>query len=105
MNFSDDQKEVLNSAIETWGERQQVIKAVEELAELQQVLCKWLNLDVPVRNGRLSAPIVIESIRDEMADVTIMLNQLQIIFDVNVEGRAAKKIERLATYLPEKREM
>lgn len=96
------QNEILSSAIATWGERQQVIKAVEELSELSQALCKWLNVHTRVSNSVLSEREIMNSVRDEFADVTIMLHQLANIFEISdhqLDARIAKKCNRLASYL------
>lgn len=62
------QYEVLEKAVETWGEVAQTDMMIEEMAELTKAL---LNN----RRGRES------NISEEMADVYIMLKQLEIIFE------------------------
>jgi Lon protease-like protein len=99
--FKSEHNAVMDRALKTWGHRQQVIKAVEEMSELSKALCKWLNLDVPVRNGKLDDLNVLMGIQDEIADVTIMLRQLEMIFpDDNLPWRVETKLNRLLTYLP-----
>lgn len=101
MRFNYEQIRTMNRAIATWGEKQQVTKAIEEFAELQQVLCKWLNLDVQVRNGSLDAKTLKDKIHEELADVTIMITQLHSIFGTeNLDKKIAAKLYRLETYLP-----
>lgn len=101
MNFTDKHLAVMRRALATWGERQQVIKAIEELSELQQALCKWLNVGVQVREG-LDAGQALSRVDDELADVTIMLHQLRQIFDDStLHARVDAKLERLVRYLPE----
>lgn len=56
---------ILEGAIKQFGVREQVIVAIEELAELQKELTKWLRCKGS--HGGLM---------EEMADVSIMLNQL-----------------------------
>ena len=58
--------------------------AIEERSELQKELCKFL------RYGSCS-PL---TMRDEMADVSIMLNQLSLIFGAPTDREIAK-LERL----------
>lgn len=65
-----------NEIIDRLGERNQVTKCVEELSELQQVLCKLLSDD-----GGVNKDKVIE----EIADVEIMLNQVKIILEISEE--------------------
>ena len=66
-----------NEIIDKLGERNQIIKCVEELNELSQVLCKVLSDD----DGGVTKDKAIE----EIADVEIMLNQVKIILDVSDE--------------------
>lgn len=63
--------------IDKLGERNQIVKCVEELSELQQVLCKLLSAD----DGWVTLDKVIE----EIADVEIMLNQIKIILEISEE--------------------
>ena len=85
-------KDVYNRAKAAWGIDAQVTKAVEELAELQKELCKFM-LD----DGNM------EHITEEMADVEIMIEQLELIFEnkwqVGEHKRA--KIQRLSDRLDE----
>lgn len=89
--MSDQKKEmtqereaaILEGAINKFGIRLQVIVAVEELSELQKELTKWLR-------GKCNPSGLLE----EMADVSIMLNQLQLIFGDPTEYEI-EKLERL----------
>ena len=65
--------EVLEKAVKTYGCMHQTIKAAEELSELLVALNKWLGTSkIPWKT--------INNIREECADVEIMLSQLKIIF-------------------------
>ena len=77
---------ILEGAIKKWGYRPQVIVAIEELSELQKELTKWLR-------GKGNR----DGLMEEMADVSIMLNQLQLIFGDPTEQEIAKleRLERL----------
>lgn len=75
---------ILEGAIEKWGATAQVVVAIEELSELQKELCKFLRYGIC---GALT-------MHDEMADVSIMLNQLSLIFGDPTELEIAK-LERL----------
>ena len=55
--------------IDKFGVDKQIIVAIEELSELQKALCKYLR-----EKGDILA------ITEEMADVQIMLEQLEFIF-------------------------
>lgn len=62
---------ILEQAIETYGKDMQLNVAVEELSELIKEICKS-------KRGNDNR----ENIIEEMADCYIMLEQLEIIFDV-----------------------
>jgi len=61
-------------ACETFDNKQQIIKAIEEMAELSKELAKELN-----DNGNE------DNIREEIADVLIMMEQMVFLFDVTNE--------------------
>lgn len=63
--------ETFKTLIEKFGEKQ-VVVAIEELSELQKELCKHLR-------GKTN----VENITEEMADVHIMLSQMQILFKID----------------------
>lgn len=69
IDFSEMQRAVFNSVIEKYGENHQIIKAIEELSELSQILCKHLNTGCDYM-----------LIVSELVDVCIMLNQLMVLF-------------------------
>lgn len=68
--MNDEQKaEIMRRAISVYGERAQITKAMEEIAELAAELARYLN-------GINDAEPVLE----ELADVKIMSSQLGMIF-------------------------
>lgn len=67
---SDEEKEILHKAINTFGANQQIIKAMEELGELNTALARYFNKD----------KIDLNNIYEEIADVEIMCSQLRLIF-------------------------
>jgi len=74
-------------AIDRYGERLQKIVAIEEMTELTQAITKDL------RGSRN-----INNIMEEMADVIIMIEQLQIIYsvpDILLNEYVELKLERL----------
>lgn len=82
---------ILQNAIDTWGTRTQIVKAMEEMAELihalsRRLLSTWL--------GTGSDNAAPENVREEMADVSIMLSQLELIFGDTTEEEI-KKLEAL----------
>ena len=81
---------VYENAIARNGVLLQLIVALEELSEVQKEICKYLRED-----GNK------EHIAEEVADATIMLEQLRIIFDINepVSRYMDEKVQRLAARL------
>lgn len=75
-------------AIEKFGEEKQIKKAIEEMGELIVELSRALIAD-GVRDEHLLA-----NIREELADVEIMCDQMEIIFG-DVSDWAMYKLERL----------
>jgi NTP pyrophosphatase (non-canonical NTP hydrolase) len=73
-------------ATEHFGADKQMVKAIEEMSELQKELSKNL---LGAENQ--------EAIREEIADCIIMLEQMAYLFDVNngIEKIKKAKIERL----------
>ncbi len=78
---------ILEGAINTWGERAQVIVAIEEMSELTKALTKWLRNRL-VSQGNYEQ--VLADVREEMADVGIMLNQMCLIFGDPTEEEIQK---------------
>jgi hypothetical protein len=77
--------EIYKRMIEKFGKEAQTIVAIEELSELQKALCKHLR-------GLTNLDNIIE----EIADVKIMLEQLELIYDCDllVIQQMAKKLQR-----------
>lgn len=88
-------------AIETYGEVHQITKALEEMSELSKELLKLL---CEVEAGRKFGfppnlnPVLADHIAEEMADVMIMVTQLEMIFKNTGDVRRwiDRKTERLA---------
>ena len=74
--------------IKRYGQIKQVTKAVEELGELAVELSRWLLNDGAHDDHLLS------HIREELADVCVMTDQLQLIFG-DVSDWEMHKLERL----------
>lgn len=79
--------EVLEKAVKTYGCMNQTIKAAEELSELLVALNKWLGMAE-------NEDYIRDNIREECADVEIMLGQLKIIFG-DWSGWTHDKMDRL----------
>lgn len=72
--------------IEHFGKDAQIVKAMEELSELILELAKMVNGQGDIAH-----------IAEEMADVHVMMDQLQLIFDIDIElleEIATEKIQR-----------
>lgn len=77
---------ILEAAIDTWGPEMQIVVAIEEMSELTKALTKYIRAD--------DAATIVTNIREEMADVGIMLNQLSLIFGDTAEEEI-RKLNRL----------
>lgn len=82
----EDRKAVYESALSAWGVIMQSIVAIEELAELIKEVCKELRGQGNVYN-----------MAEEAADVSIMLEQLRMMYDLDdaVALHMDRKIQRL----------
>ncbi|MDF2881535.1 MAG: hypothetical protein K0R54_2092 [Clostridiaceae bacterium] len=79
------EKEIYLKAINTFGENQQIIKAIEELGELSTALARHFTKNESSAN-----------INEEIADVEIMLSQLRLIFsNAEIDHHKKEKLERL----------
>lgn len=91
--LSDDQKEVCQQAVLTFGRRWQTLKVVEELRELADELEKAANGEGTTH----------ERVIDERADVEIMLYQLDALIlpgvARRVPARIPAKIDKLRGYM------
>lgn len=76
---------VFQAAIDKWGDSVQVAKAIEECSELSTVLARWLCNPERVKT---------REIREELADVRIMLEQMQIVFG-RADGLVRDKMDML----------
>lgn len=88
--------EVIRQAIKQYGTHAQVDMAIEEMSELTKALLKERRAAHYI--GKQAAEEARRGIFEEMADVTIMLMQLLLIFDGRdtVQKAVDEKIERLA---------
>lgn len=88
--------EVIKQAIKQYGTHAQVDMAIEEMSELTKALLKERRAAHYI--GTQAAEKARNGIFEEMADVTIMLMQLLLIFGGrdNVQKAVDEKIERLA---------
>ena len=86
------EKMIGQAAIRTFGRIPNIIKAIEELSELQQALCKHI---VSERDA-----MTVASVHEEIADVQIMLGRLLMLFDpTEVQDWKDSKLEHMAKLL------
>ena len=87
-----ERSEILKNALKHYGANSQRIVAIEEMSELIKELCKVARCEENIAH-----------IAEEIADVRIMLDQLQIMFDCagKVKMYEAAKVERLRKRLEE----
>ena len=68
----EERVKTYTNAFIAYGEDRQIVKCLEELAERQQVICKVLY-----------GEDTMEHMAEEIADATIMLEQMRMIFNIN----------------------
>ena len=68
----EERKKVYQAALGKWGADLQTMMAVEEMSELTKEICK-------IKRGKMD----LDALADEIADVTIMLEQLREIYGLN----------------------
>ena len=85
IDYSERCKTYTNAML-AFGEQNQLIVAIEELSECQKEICKILRGGDNFRN-----------LAEEIADATIMLEQIQLMFNINdcVCNFVDEKIRRL----------
>lgn len=90
-----EDKVLMASVIERYGEAAQLVKCCEELAELQQAICKRFDMGAEFSFD-------VESVVEEIADVEIMLEQVRMILAVDPAQEARwrdRKLRRLKARL------
>lgn len=86
------EQRIYEALADRYGANTQIIVAVEELAELQQALCKWLRSIYCADQGPRHE--LKEHIREEIADASIMLNQMELMFGDTADIQE-QKLQRL----------
>lgn len=87
--MNDMERKTFCAALSRYGAQTQITMVFEEMAELQDVLCKFLR-------GRVDGD-TLANIAEEIADVGIMLDQMAIEFEVEdaVAEQRSYKVRRL----------
>ena len=88
---------ICREAIERFGVNTQMVKAIEEFSELQKALAKFINRQYVEKTDKE----LIDDIIDEIADCSIMLRQMTIIFadEETISRIEDKKLDRLKNWL------
>ena len=71
--------------------------AIEELAELMQVICKLKRLTNQDKTLRKEEYQIFEELKEELSDVYLLLEQIKILGKINdydIERRISEKIRR-----------
>lgn len=95
---ADEQIKVLETARKVYGNKNQILVCIEELNELACVLAKFPRYE---DEGEAREKLMDKAL-DEVADVLIILDHVQKIFelaDEDIADRMIKKIERLDRWL------
>ena len=74
-----------------------LIIAIEELAELTQVICKLKRLTNNDKTLRKEESQIYEELKEELSDVYLLLEQIKILTQTNdyeIERRISEKIRR-----------
>ena len=83
--MTEEEYEVYSQALNKWGAESQTMMLFEEMAELQNAICKYSRQ----RNN-------IYDVATEIADVQIMAGQISILFGKEiVDSEKERKFERL----------
>ena len=93
--------ELYKQAIKLWGREFQALMLCEEMAELQKAVCKALRVKLPSQPERREKEILKlkDAITEEIADVQLMIEQVEEMFEIPqsaVEAIKAYKLKRLA---------
>lgn len=82
-----EKEEIYQKIIDKFACQNQIIIAIEEMSELQKTLCKYLRFE----------NFSFDNIIEEIADVRIMIEQLEMMFDCDllVLQKKEEKLKRI----------
>jgi len=91
--MTKEERDLYEKVLSKWGVLDQTFMLIEETSELLNAICK-------LRRDRVN----IDDVVTEIADVKIMLEQMEVMFDVesNVEEEKQRKLNRLKARLEQK---
>ncbi len=90
-------KEILKKAVDVYGKEAQVDMCVEECSELIKALLKERRLGYE-KADPAKKQLALEHVREELADVQIMLEQMRLVFGDTQEAET-EKLTRLQANL------
>jgi len=103
MIFTEEQRDIMRLAIDTYGEVNQTDKAIKEMAELTKALIELKQVNL---GDYEESTFKVMNVEEKIADVLIMMEQLTIIFKpqdkdepTEIQININHKIERLARNL------
>ena len=91
--YSETRKDIYNLVLDKFGMKNQMVKCIEELSELQKELCKYF-----LGQGSIGNFI------EEIADVEIMLEQMKLGLDIapeDLDEAKDGKLNRLSGWIKE----
>ncbi|MDY3987739.1 MAG: hypothetical protein UGF45_13290 [Massilioclostridium sp.] len=86
-----NKEKIMKQAIDTYGTDKQTDMMLEEMAELAKALLKFRRLSDFQRVSK-EGELSIAAIREEMADVRIMLDQMEMIYGDYSQEKTAKLV-------------
>lgn len=104
MTLTEKSKSVLAKARLTYGSKNQISVAIEELNELACVLCKFIRYD----HEEDAVNALYAHVIDELADVLVVTDHIKAIFglvDRTIEARAEAKVARVRNWLEKSNSM
>lgn len=99
MSFTEAQKQIMQDAIKTYGAKAQTDMMIEEMSELTKALLKLRRAE---GNEDVQKAALI-SVKEEMADVEIVLEQMHILYGDSSRDVLAYKLNRLRKRIEEAR--
>ena len=102
--LTEKSKRVLAKARLTYGNKNQISVAIEELNELACVLCKFIRYE----HEEDAVEALYDKVVDEMADVLVVTDHIKAIFAMSdnvVETRAEAKVARVRNWLEKSNSM
>ena len=98
--YTNEEALLYRKALRAWGMDLQMIILLEEMGELQQVVCK-------MRRGIVHGQDALNDLAEEIADVLIMLGQVMVAYDSDglpalVSDYKTSKVARLKSRLEER---